>query len=178
MSEPPGAEEPGKGYARGIDLLTIGFTRTSAESFFTRLTRSRVRAVVDVRLNNTSQLAGFAKAGDLVYFLKTIGNIEYRHEKLLAPTQDILTEYKKNKGDWRVYEQQFLDLMAARRIESVLDPADFDHACLLCSEPARVFDLPTTTGLRCPSASPSIANSRPRPGPFRVSLRSTWRSAR
>lgn len=118
-----------------MNLATIGFTKTTAESFFGRLTRAQVRRVIDVRLNNTSQLAGFAKADDLRFFLKSIGNIDYVHQPLLAPTQDILDAFKKQKAvDWRVYEDQFLSLMSSRRIEDKLKPEELDRGCLLCSE--------------------------------------------
>ena len=98
------------------------------------LIRAGVKKVVDARLNNRSQLAGFAKKDDLRYFLKTLGNIEYIHMPILAPTEDILAEYKKNKGDWQTYEKRFVALMEERRIEIVVSPADLDQACLLCSE--------------------------------------------
>lgn len=81
-----------------------------------------------------SQLAGFAKKQDLEYFLKTIGDIDYIHILDLAPTQDILDEYKKKKGDWSVYEQKFLKLIADRQIEKKVSPDLVDGACLLCSE--------------------------------------------
>lgn len=115
-------------------LYTIGFTRTTAANFFGRLFEAGVVRVIDVRLHNTSQLAGFAKAEDLAFFLKAIGGIEYLHQPVLAPTDDILKAYKKEKGDWSVYERRFLDLMAARRIEERLSPDALDGACLLCSE--------------------------------------------
>ena len=115
-------------------VVTIGFTRTTAQSFFRRLIDAGVRKVVDVRLHNSSQLAGFAKAGDLGYFLKTIGGIDYVHEPLLAPTDAMLRTYRTQKGGWAAYEQRFLDLMAERRIEQRLAPASLDGACLLCSE--------------------------------------------
>lgn len=117
-----------------VNVATIGFTRTTAERFFERLLNAGVKKVMDVRLHNTSQLAGFAKADDLAYFLKTIGKIEYVHEPRLAPTDDILKAYKKEKGDWRAYEERFLALMAARQIENSLSLEIFDGACLLCSE--------------------------------------------
>jgi uncharacterized protein (DUF488 family) len=116
------------------DVTTIGFTQTTAKAFFERLKAADVRSVIDVRLHNTSQLAGFAKAEDLAYFLQAIGGMSYRHEPLLAPSDDILKAFKKQKGDWRVYEHQFLDLMFERRIEDRLRPEMFDGACLLCSE--------------------------------------------
>jgi len=117
-----------------MKLYTIGFTKTSAESFFTRLKRSGARRIVDVRLNNVSQLAGFAKRDDLRFFLREICNMDYVHLPELAPTQDILDEYKKNKGDWAVYERKFLELMRAREIEKKIDPALIADGCLLCSE--------------------------------------------
>jgi uncharacterized protein (DUF488 family) len=116
------------------DLCTIGFTQTSAKGFFERLRAAGVRSVIDVRLHNTSQLAGFAKADDLAFFLGEIGGVAYRHEPLLAPSDDILKAFKRDKGDWRVFETSFLALMAERRIEARLKPEQFDGACLLCSE--------------------------------------------
>ncbi|NJM59741.1 MAG: DUF488 domain-containing protein [Oscillatoriales cyanobacterium RU_3_3] len=118
-----------------INLFTIGFTQKSAEQFFDTLIKSGVRRVIDTRLNNVSQLAGFAKRKDLEYFLRKIGNIEYVHILDLAPTQDILDDYKKNKGEWEVYEQKFLELMRSRQIEKKVSPDILDCSCLLCSEP-------------------------------------------
>jgi uncharacterized protein (DUF488 family) len=115
-------------------VSTIGFTKTTAEGFFERLLTSGVKKVVDVRLRNTSQLAGFAKADDLAYLLKKIGNIQYMHKPLLAPTDSMLKAFKKEKGDWGAYEASFLSLMAARRIEDCVTPEMLDGACLLCSE--------------------------------------------
>jgi uncharacterized protein (DUF488 family) len=115
-------------------VSTIGFTKTSAEGFFERLLKAGVKKVVDVRLHNTSQLAGFAKADDLAYFLKKIGDIPYVHQPLLAPTDPMLKAYKKEKGDWREYEKRFLNLMAERQIEKCFKPEMLDGACFLCSE--------------------------------------------
>jgi uncharacterized protein (DUF488 family) len=117
-----------------IETFTIGFTKKSAEEFFTKLQEAGVRRLLDVRLNNSSQLAGFAKQDDLRYFLKAIGGIEYEHVAELVPTKEILDAYKKHGGDWEVYEREFLELMAKRSIESALGPALFDRSCLLCSE--------------------------------------------
>lgn len=117
-----------------ITVSTIGFTQTTAERFFDRLLKADVRKILDVRLHNTSQLAGFAKAEDLAFFLKKLGGIEYIHQPLLAPTDEMLKAYKKEKGDWGVYENRFLDLMADRQIEKRLNPDMFAGACLLCSE--------------------------------------------
>lgn len=117
-----------------MKLFTIGFTKKSAEAFFTKLKRPGAKRVVDVRLNNVSQLAGFAKRNDLEFFLREICHMDYVHLPELAPTQDILDEYKKNKGDWAVYEQKFLELMRKREIEKRVDPAVIADGCLLCSE--------------------------------------------
>ena len=116
-----------------MKIFTIGFTQTSAEDCFTRLKRSGAKTLIDVRLNNVSQLAGFAKKGDLRYFVENLCGMGYTHIPALAPTKDILDEYKKNGGEWDVYVQQFLSLMAKRRIED-LDKSQLDEGCLLCSE--------------------------------------------
>ncbi|WP_417803277.1 DUF488 family protein [Thalassospira lucentensis] len=115
-------------------VSTIGFTQTSAQSFFDRIKSSGVKKVLDVRLNNTSQLSGFAKSRDLEYFLKEICNVDYVHVPDLAPTKIILDQFKKDKGDWKIYEGQFWSLMEKRRIETKLSPDMFDGVCLLCSE--------------------------------------------
>lgn len=117
-----------------MKLTTIGFTKTSAEGFFNRLRCSGAKRVVDVRLNNVSQLAGFAKKNDLRYFVRELCGMDYVHLPDLAPTQDILDEFKKNKGDWSVYERKFLELMRKREIEKRIDPAVVGDGCLLCSE--------------------------------------------
>jgi uncharacterized protein (DUF488 family) len=117
-----------------VKLFTIGFTKKSAETFFSRLIEAHVKRLVDTRLNNVSQLAGFTKKNDLRYFTNTICKIEYVHIPELAPTKDILDAYKKHKGPWMLYEQQFLDLMRSRHIEDKFTPEMLDGACLLCSE--------------------------------------------
>jgi uncharacterized protein (DUF488 family) len=116
-------------------LFTIGFTKKTAEQFFSRLIEAGVKRVVDVRLNNVSQLAGFTKKDDLKYFLKAIGKIDYLHVPELAPTQDMLDRYKKEKGDWSAYEREFLKLIRARRIENEMRDVIANDDCLLCSEP-------------------------------------------
>lgn len=117
-----------------VNINTIGFTKSNAEHFFGRLLEAGVKKVFDVRLHNTSQLAGFAKADDLAYFLRKISGIEYVHQPLLAPTDSILKAYKKEKGDWSVYQGRFLQLMEERKIEQRLKPQMLQGACLLCSE--------------------------------------------
>lgn len=116
-----------------MKIFTIGFTKTTAENFFDRLKKSGSHKLVDVRLNNVSQLAGFAKRDDLKYFSKTICNMDYQHTPKLAPTKTILDNYKKNKGSWEDYETEFHKLMVKRQIESI-DKSILEGACLLCSE--------------------------------------------
>jgi uncharacterized protein (DUF488 family) len=119
-----------------MEILTLGFTKRSARSFFDALKAARVTRLVDVRLNNVSQLAGFTKRDDLAYFLKEICGVDYVHELMLAPTQHLLDDYKKHRVPWSEYERSFLSLMAERRIEDRIPRALFDgRAVLLCSEP-------------------------------------------
>jgi len=116
-----------------VRIFTIGFTKTSAKDFFERLKKSGATRLMDVRLNNVSQLAGFAKRDDLRYFAQEICHIDYVHNPQLAPTQQMLDAYKKQGGQWSAYEKQFLDLIRSRRIEN-LDRRALDGGCLLCSE--------------------------------------------
>lgn len=118
-----------------VNLFTIGFTKKSAKQFFEILKQSGVKRIIDTRLNNVSQLAGFTKKTDLEYFLQQICKIEYVHILELAPTKDILDAYKKNGGDWQTYEEQFLQLITKRQIEQKVSPDLLDGGCLLCSEP-------------------------------------------
>jgi uncharacterized protein (DUF488 family) len=118
-----------------VEIYTIGFTQTTARDFFDRLKEAGVRRLIDVRLNNVSQLAGFAKRDDLAYFLDELCGAEYVHEPLLAPTQDLLDGLKKHKGTWSDYEAGFNGLMRERRVEDVLRPDFFvGPSVLLCSE--------------------------------------------
>jgi uncharacterized protein (DUF488 family) len=118
-----------------MEIYTIGFTKKTAAQFFGTLKNASIEQLVDVRLNNVSQLAGFAKKDDLAFFLSEICGAVYKHETLLAPTQDLLDEYKKQKGSWTVYERQFLSLMAERQIESKIPQELFSkRTVLLCSE--------------------------------------------
>ena len=117
-----------------IDIYTIGFTKKSAETFFNFLKQSNVRTLIDVRLNNVSQLAGFAKRDDLKFFLNELCDAEYIYLPELAPTKDILNAYKKGDMPWEVYEDKFLNLMGQRNIERSMKPTLLDHGCLLCSE--------------------------------------------
>src|SRR5262245_21282754 len=110
-----------------MKLFTIGFTKKSAQQFFEALKRSGARRVVDVRLNNLSQLAGFAKRDDLEFFLKEVCHMDYLHLPELAPTQEMLDDYKKLKGDWTVYEKRFLDLMEKSHIENSISKETIAH---------------------------------------------------
>jgi uncharacterized protein (DUF488 family) len=119
-----------------MEIYSIGFTQKSASQFFGTLKSNGIERLLDVRLNNTSQLAGFAKQADLAYFLHEICGAVYEHEPLLAPTQDILDAYKKKKGDWEVYTEAYLSLIRSRAIESALSKDSFSkRTVLLCSEP-------------------------------------------
>ncbi len=119
-----------------MEVYSIGFTKKTAEQFFGLLKSAGIRRLLDVRLNNVSQLAGFAKRKDLPYFLREICGAEYAHEPLLAPTKEILDDYKKRKGSWEEYEHRFRALMAERRVEEKLDPSALAvPTALLCSEP-------------------------------------------
>ena len=116
-----------------MKIFTIGFTKTTARDFFERLGKSGARRLLDVRLNNVSQLAGFAKRDDLAYFAESLCGLDYRHLPKLAPTKAMLDEYRKKSGCWDSYEKEFLNLMAERKIED-LAQNELDHGCLLCSE--------------------------------------------
>jgi uncharacterized protein (DUF488 family) len=117
-----------------MKVYTIGFTKKSAEAFFSMIVNPGAKRVVDVRLNNVSQLAGFSKRDDLRYFLRAIGGLDYIHRPDLAPTQQLLDEYRKGKGGWPAYERAFLALMRERRIEETVPRQLIADSCLLCSE--------------------------------------------
>ncbi len=117
-----------------MNIFTIGFTRKKAQRFFNLLKDSGARRIVDVRLNNVSQLAGFAKKDDLRFFLEEICGMDYLHLPALAPTKEMLDDFKKRGGDWQAYEIQFLDLMKQRRIEQTIPREAIADGCLLCSE--------------------------------------------
>ena len=119
-----------------MEIYTIGFTKKTAAEFFESLKHHRVERLIDVRVNNTSQLAAFAKRDDLTYFLGELVGAEYVHEPLLAPTKELLKAYRDGDVDWNSYEKAFLDLMVERRIEDAVSREVFDkRTVLLCSEP-------------------------------------------
>lgn len=120
--------------AQPIRIFTMGFTGKSAKEFFETLQKAGVRRVVDIRLNNVSQLAGFAKKNDLQYFLQAIAGIEYTHNTDLAPSKDILHASREKMIDWEEYAIRFKQLLQERNPVARLRPEDFDLACLLCAE--------------------------------------------
>lgn len=117
-----------------MNTYTIGFTKKNAETFFGFIRKSSIKNLIDVRLNNVSQLAGFAKRDDLRYFLKELCEAEYTHVPELAPTKEILNKYKKGDISWNVYEELFLNLMSQRSVEKNFKEDFFKSGCLLCSE--------------------------------------------
>lgn len=115
-------------------LYTIGFTQKRAEDFFSLLRDHGVRRLIDIRQYPGGQLSGFAKQDDLPYFLNHLaGGCEYLYMPELAPTKQMLADYRK-RPDWPAYETRFEALMDERRIPHTLNPTEFDEACLLCSE--------------------------------------------
>jgi len=117
-----------------VTIYTIGFTKKSAEEFFEALRHSGARHLLDIRLHNKSQLAGFAKRDDLRYFLRQTVNMEYHEMPLLAPEDSFLSEYRKTRN-WAKFEQSYLELIRQRQVERHIDPALFeDGVVLLCSE--------------------------------------------
>lgn len=118
-----------------IKLYTIGFTKKNAQTFFSKLQRAGVTKLIDIRLNNVSQLAGFAKRDDLIYFLRELCNCDYRHLQDFAPTKEILDDYKKKQIDWDEYVRRFSELITDRQIENKIKAEELNNSCLLCSEP-------------------------------------------
>ena len=117
-----------------IIVYTIGFTQKSAERFFGLLAESGADRIVDVRSNNTSQLAGFAKRDDLRYFARALCGVDYVHLPELAPTKEILDAFKKHGGNWETYRDRFLELLDERQVERSVPKEWIDRGCLLCSE--------------------------------------------
>lgn len=117
-----------------IKLFTIGFTGKSAEKFFELLVDNNVEKIVDTRINNVSQLSGFAKGSDLKFFSKKIGNMQYEHKLDLAPTKELLSKYREKKLSWQSYEIEYLNLLDTRKIAQKVNIDDLHQNCLLCSE--------------------------------------------
>lgn len=117
-----------------METSTIGFTNKSAEKFFKLLRDAEVKTLLDVRLNNTSQLSGFAKKADLEYFLSQLISAEFIELRELAPEKDMLRQYQRREINWSSYATKYIELLAKRQVENNLDVALFDRGCLLCSE--------------------------------------------
>lgn len=117
-----------------IKLYTIGFTNKSAQKFFELLKKNEVVKIVDTRINNTSQLSGFAKGSDLPYFAREVGNMDYLHKIDFAPTKELLDRYRKEIITWEEYEVEYLDLLDTRKIGNKINVEELHQNCLLCSE--------------------------------------------
>lgn len=117
-------------------IYTIGFTQKSAKEFFEKIAQNNIEVLIDTRLNNQSQLAGFTKGRDLPYFLKKLSNCEYSYQKEYAPTKDILDDYKKGRIDWKQYEEKYLKLIIRRSVVKHFSNhfSQYSNVLLLCSE--------------------------------------------
>lgn len=122
-----------------IELFTIGFTKKSAECFFGMLVRAGIQRIIDIRLNNVSQLAGFAKRDDLRFFLKALCSADYEHRPEFAPTKELLDAFRKSGHKWPGYKEGFLKLITDRRIERLVPKEHMHRSCLLCSEETPQF---------------------------------------
>lgn len=120
-----------------MDIYTMGFTQKNAEQFFEKILQNKIEILVDVRLNNQSQLAGFTKGKDLAYFLMKICNCKYEHNIACAPTKEILQQYKKNEISWEMYEKQYSELIIRRQLANSFSEkySNYNRVLLLCSEP-------------------------------------------
>jgi uncharacterized protein (DUF488 family) len=118
-----------------MKIFTIGFTKKTAEQFFSLLDRPDLKRVVDIRLNNNSQLAAFTKSADLKFFLSRILGKGYVHLPELAPHAEMLKTYRGGTCDWGNYEKEFLLLMKERCVQDTVPIDLIDGGCLLCSEP-------------------------------------------
>lgn len=117
-----------------MSLYTIGFTKHSAENFFETLKSSGVTKLIDIRINKTSQLAGFAKGSDLPYFLRVCAGIAYESIENLAPSKDLLRRYRSKEITWEIFEDLYLKQIKSSGSLNSLNPKVFENACLLCSE--------------------------------------------
>ena len=121
-----------------MTIFTIGFTQKSASDFFNLIKENKIDLLIDIRLNNVSQLAGFAKGKDLEYFLRVICNCDYVHDDHFAPTKELLDSYRAKKQSWQQYEVIFAEIMRERRLSERFEELYMKHEniCLLCSEPS------------------------------------------
>jgi len=118
-----------------MTIYTIGYGGKNAEDFFQTLTDAGVKTLLDVRLYNTSQLAGFTKRDDLKFFLKTLCQCEYRHLKELAPAPGLLDGYKKQLITWAQYETEYNRYLSTLTFNHFLSKRDLASGCFLCAEP-------------------------------------------
>ena len=120
-----------------MNLYTIGFTQKSAQQFFTLIKTNGIDLLLDIRLNNSSQLAGFSKGSDLAYFLKELCNCDYKHAIEFAPTDAILNAYKRKEIDWETYSKEYTSVINSRYVLSNFAELfrQYKSICLLCSEP-------------------------------------------
>lgn len=118
-----------------MKLYTIGFTKKTASQFFETLKNNGIKLVIDVRLNNKSQLAGFSKEDDLKYFLQAIAGIGYSHMLLFAPTDEMLKKYQNKEMSWDDYQKEYVNVLDSRDVINKFDHQILRDACLLCSEP-------------------------------------------
>lgn len=124
-----------------MDIYTMGFTQKSSEQFFNKISNENIQILIDVRLNNQSQLAGFTKGRDLIYFLKEICDCEYEHELKFAPTKELLNDYKNGMISWKQYELNFSKIIEERNLVSYFlkKYEKYEKVLLLCSEPTAEF---------------------------------------
>ena len=120
-----------------MKIFTIGFTQKSAREFFNKIKENKIDLLLDIRLNNVSQLAGFAKGKDLEYFLKEICHCEYVHDEVFAPTKTLLDNYRAKKVSCLEYEKIFTEILKTRPIIERFNNlyGKFNNICLLCTEP-------------------------------------------
>ena len=119
-----------------MNIYTMGFTQKSAEEFFKRITDNQIEILIDIRLNNQSQLAGFSKGKDLQYFLRAISNCGYSHEVKFAPTKELLNDYKKGLKSWEEYVVIYNQLIEQRKMVEYFENKyqKYQNVLLLCSE--------------------------------------------
>lgn len=124
-----------------MHIYTMGFTQKNAEQFFELILTNEIELLIDIRLNNQSQLAGFTKGKDLVYFLNKICNCDYNHDTDCTPTKEILRKYKKKEITWQEYEQQYTELIITKKVAESFQDKYFRYSkvLLLCSEPTAEY---------------------------------------
>lgn len=116
-----------------MNIYTIGYTQKTAEQFFELIKENNIKLLIDVRLNNKSQLAGFAKRENLPYFLRELCQCKYEHCVEFAPTEEL---YKGKKVSWEEYARNYVKLIEMRGIYKnfIKRYAEYENICLMCSE--------------------------------------------